>query len=244
MPRRVRTCPQGIPQHIIQRGNNRQACFANERDFATYAEWLLEASLTCEVAVHSWVFMTNHVHLLVTPQSPVGVSRMMQTLGRRYVRYFNKAYGRTGTLWEGRFRSCPVDADHYLLTCQRYIELNPVRAGMVDSPADYHWSGYQANALGVAARLCTPHQAYLQLGNTTQERLAAYRGLFAGHMEPRLLEEIRTAVNKGLTLGDHRFRDRLERLTGRRQEPGRPGPKPRQDAGNQAPHADDKELLL
>jgi len=136
MARLPRICLPGIPQHIIQRGNNRQVCFASEEDFAAYAHWLGEASIKNNVAIHAWVFMTNHVHLLVTPESQDGISRMMQTLGRRYVRYFNYTYKRTGTLWEGRFKSCVVDADNYLLTCQRYIELNPVRANMVEHPAN------------------------------------------------------------------------------------------------------------
>jgi len=155
MARLPRLCLSGIPQHIIQRGSNRQACFASAEDFAAYANWLQECADKYDVAVHAWVFMTNHVHLLVTPSSSDGVSKMMQTLGRYYVRYFNNTYRRTGTLWEGRFKSCVIDAEEYLLTCYRYIELNPVRAGMVESPSDYAWSSYGANGLGIDTKLCT-----------------------------------------------------------------------------------------
>lgn len=116
--------------------NNRQATFASDEDFAAYAHWLEEYSAQYQVAIHAWVFMTNHVHLLMTPSTDEGISRLMQSLGRRYVRYFNYTYQRTGTLWEGRFKSCVVSAEEYLLQCQRYIEMNPVRAGMVNSPGN------------------------------------------------------------------------------------------------------------
>ena len=135
MARRARACPAGVAQHLIQRGNNRQPCFGGREDFAAYAHWLAEAAKRFGVAVHAWVFMTNHVHLLVTPAEDDGISRMMQPLGRRYVRYFNHVHGRTGTLWEGRFRACLVQDAEYLLQFHRYTELNPVRAGMVSDPA-------------------------------------------------------------------------------------------------------------
>lgn len=226
MARLPRICPIGIPQHVIQRGNNRQACFADERDFAAYADWLKEAARKFGVAVHAWVFMTNHVHLLMTPTVAGSVSRMMQTLGRRYVRYFNHTYRRTGTLWEGRFRSCLVEADTYLLTCQRYIELNPVRAGMVARPSDYHWSSFHANALGIASRLWTPHRTYLGLGGDALERAQAYLGLFDTPLGEQSAVEIRAATNMGLALGNDRFKEEIERLTGRRLNTLKPGPKP------------------
>ncbi len=207
MSRLPRICPPGIPQHIIQRGNNRQVCFADSTDFAAYADWLYEASQACDVLVHAWVFMANHVHLLATPHSEEGVSRMMQTLGRRYVRYFNNTYNRTGTLWEGRFKSCLVDTERYFMTCQQYIEMNPVRASMVDEPADYHWSSYGANAYGLATKLCKPHESYLKLAQTAAERQAAYRQLFSVTIENAQLEAIRCAVNRGLAFGSERFKD-------------------------------------
>ncbi|MDE0510291.1 MAG: transposase [Gammaproteobacteria bacterium] len=190
-----------VPQHIIQRGINRQACFISDKDFAAYAYWLDQSARRYQVAVHAWVFMTNHVHLLVTPQSEQGVSRMMQATGRHYVRYFNHIYGRTGTLWEGRFKSCLVDVEDYLLACQRYIELNPVRAGMVAVPEDYTWSSHKANGFGRQMKLWTPHRVYLDLGVTMRERAAVYRGLFAGHIDEGLVRQIRKATNRGMVLG-------------------------------------------
>lgn len=175
MARLTRFCLPGIPQHIIQRGNNRQVCFAADEDFSAYAHWLNEYSKKYRVTVHAWVFMTNHVHSLVTPETKDGISKLMQTLGRYYVRYFNYTYKRTGTV--GRFKSCLIDAENYLLVCQRYIELNPVRAGMVLAPGDYKWSSYQANGLGRNIEMLSPHIIYQKLGNTIEERTSAYRQL-------------------------------------------------------------------
>lgn len=224
MARLPRICPPGIPQHIIQRGNNRQVCFVDKTDFAAYADWLYQASQAYDVTVHAWVFMDNHVHLLATPHAENGVSGMMQTLGRRYVRYFNNTYDRTGTLWEGRFKSCLVDNERYFMTCQQYIEMNPVRAGMVEDPADYHWSSYRANAYGLETKLCTPHESYLQLAQTDVERQAAYRQLFSVRIEYEQREGIRCAVNRGLAFGSERFKDEMEIITGRRMRPSTPGP--------------------
>lgn len=230
MARLPRLCLPGIPQHIVQRGTNRQACFASKEDMATYANRLGEYACKFNIAIHAWVFMTNHVHLLVTPETDTGVSRMMQSIGRRYVRYFNYTYRRSGTLWEGRFKSCAVEAESYLLACQRYIELNPVRAGMVDDPSEYTWSSYRSNALGLVSNLLTPHRVYLELGAATDERCAAYRGLFTGHLDPQIIDRIRSSANKGLALGSEQFLDEIENLSGRRVRPLKKGPKPgRQD---------------
>jgi len=147
----------GIPQHVIQRGNNKQVSFFNDKDYVVYLDKLKLYSTKYSVAVHSYVLMTNHVHLLMTPETEQGVSQVMQALGRYYVRYINQTYERTGTLWEGRYKSTLVDSDNYFLTVSRYIELNPVRAGMVAHPADYLWSSYQCNALGKPIELITPH---------------------------------------------------------------------------------------
>lgn len=227
MARLPRLCLPGIPQHIIQRGNNRQACFATNEDFAAYAHWLEELSSKYHIAVHAWVFMTNHVHLLVTPASTEGVSNMMQSLGRQYVRYFNHTYKRTGTLWEGRFKSCVIDADNYLLLCQRYIELNPVRANMVNHPAEYKWSSYSANGHGRKVKLYTPHQAYLQLGKTVSQRTKAYQELFHSQLNEEQINMIRAASNKGMALGSYRFKHEVEKLTGRRVIELKRGPKPK-----------------
>lgn len=226
MARLPRLCLPGTPLHIIQRGTNRQACFAADEDFAAYAHWLEESARKNKVAIHAWVFMTNHVHLLVTPETRQGVSRMMQTLGRHYVRYFNHTYRRTGTLWQGRFKSCVVDAEDYLLICQRYIELNPVRAGMADHPASYHWSSYHANGLGKPIKLWAPHDVYQRLGSNVSTRTKAYQSLFTAHLDSDMLKEIRTSTNKGMALGNQRFKDEVEALSGRRVTPGKRGPKP------------------
>ncbi|MBD3669276.1 MAG: transposase [Gammaproteobacteria bacterium] len=227
MARLPRICLPGIPLHIIQRGNNRQACFASEEDFAAYVYWLSEYSKKFEVDIHAWVLMTNHVHLLATPWSVNGMSSMMQSLGRSYVRYFNFTYQRTGTLWEGRYKSCVVDADNYLLTCMRYIELNPVRANMVKLPEEYRWSSYHANGLGKRIELCTPHDVYKALGVTKSNRTRAYRELFRYHLDSDDLAQVRKAVNQGMALGNERFKQEVERLSGRRVTPHQRGRKPK-----------------
>ncbi|MGE4369346.1 MAG: transposase [Burkholderiaceae bacterium] len=202
MPRRRRLSWAGVSEHVIQRGNNRQPCFFSHEDYALYSRWLRQATADHGVHVHSWVFMTNHVHLLVTPTKERAVSRMMQALGSRYVRYVNQRYKRTGTLWEGRFRSSPILSEQYFFRCQRYIELNPVRANIVETPGAYRWSSFHANARGIVTSLWTPHPSYLALAETTAGRLLAYRTLFDTPLNPGHLETIRSAVNKGRSLSD------------------------------------------
>lgn len=223
MARLQRISPLGIPQHIIQRGNNRQVCFACEQDMAVYAHLLDEYSSKFSVALHAWVFMINHMHLLATPYETGSISNMMQAVGRRYVRYFNREYQRSGTLWEGRFKSSLVQSETYLLQCQRYIELNPLRAGMVSDPADYVWSSYQCHALGKAINMSTPHEEYLRLGGSDLMRQSVYRSLFDAHVDDVLVNDIRLAVNKGLALGGGRFKDEIESLYGRRVKSARMG---------------------
>jgi len=225
-------CPVGVAQHIVQRGNNRQICFGDEADRAAYAHWLREAAERWNVAVHAWVFMSNHVHLLATPGAPEAISGMMQDLGRRYVRYFNGRWQRSGTLWEGRFKACLVQDRAYLLQCYRYIELNPVRAGLVVDPAQYRWSSYQANGLGVASSLRTPHAEYLALGDS-QTRLANYRALFSTQLEHDLATEIRNVTDRGLVFGDTGFVREMENLTGQELQPGRIGRPPKGDSKGQ-----------
>ncbi len=150
MPRRRRFCPAGFPVHVIQRGINRQICFTCDADIAAYAHWLAEGANKFDVDIHGWVFMTNHVHLLLTPLHDKSVSSLMQFLGRLYVRRFNYRYARSGSLFEDRFKSSLVQDDVCLLTCLRYIELNPVRSGMVTDPGDYRWSSYAAHGFGNA----------------------------------------------------------------------------------------------
>ena len=172
MPRRPRSDLTGFPLHLIQRGNNRLACFFSANDHVAYLHWLDRYARRLGVALHAWVLMSNHVHLLLTPPSPAQASRLMQALGRRYVRYVNHTYRRSGTLWEGRFRACAVHAEDYLLSCMRYIELNPVRAGMVADPGDYRWSSYRQNGLGLADTMLTEHPLYTDLGETSPSRQA------------------------------------------------------------------------
>lgn len=219
MARLPRLYLPGCAQHVIHRGNNREACFYVEADYKAYLSFLKDAAAKYQVAIHAFVLMTKHVHLLVTPQSKQGVSRMMQAQGLKYVRYFNYTYRRTGTLWEGRYKSTVVDADNYLLTVYRYIELNPVRAKMVTHAAEYPWSSYQGNALGKPIQLLTPHALYNQLGKTDSERQIAYRGLFDGLMPEQELTAIRDATNKAWALGDGRFKAQIAANTGRRAEP-------------------------
>lgn len=217
MARLTRFSPVDIPVHIIQRGNNRQVCFVAEEDYESYCEWLWEYSQKYKVDVHAWVLMTNHVHLLCTPRQDNAVSLMMQSLGRRYVRYFNYVYKRSGTLWEGRYKSCLVQEERYLIEVYRYIELNPVRAGMIISPGEYRWSSYASNAEGKSSVLCTPHPVYLALGKNSLERWKSYQSLFNNQVEnPKLLQEIRENTNKGLAIGHNKFKDEIEKLTGRR----------------------------
>jgi len=223
MARLPRITPAGMPVHVIQRGNNRQVCFASDDDHVAYTGWLKEYSKKCEVAIHAWVQMTNHVHLLCTPRRDGAVSKMMQGLGRRYVQYFNYQYRRSGTLWEGRFKSCLVQEIDYLLQLYRYIEFNPVRAGMVSDPGEYRWSSYQVNALGKRSDLCTAHQEYLDLGREVMERQFNYRALFAYQVEGELLEEIRENTNKGMAIGHDRFKEEIEKLIGRRVIPKKRG---------------------
>ena len=194
MPRRLRLCPPGIPVHIVQRGNNRQTIFTADAEFRAYANWLREAGEKYGVDIHAWVFMTNHVHLLVTPRARDSVSLSMQYVGRYYVRYFNARHQRTGTLFEGRFRSGVVRNGCHYLACQRYIELNPVRAGIVIDPADYGWSSYRAHALGRVPKMWTPHAEYLALGATVGARRAAYQRIVADEPSDAAIEEIRAVL--------------------------------------------------
>jgi len=210
MPRMPRPIVPGQPLHLIQRGHNRSASFHDRHDFAFYLRVLTEESRRAGCAIHAYVLMTNHVHLLITPDSKDGPARMMQRLGRRYVRYFNKRRGRTGTLWEGRYRSTLVDSDRYLLACSRYIELNPVRAGIVADPAAYGWSSYRCNATGRPDPLITPHATYRALAPGADERRAAYRALFDAPLERATLDAIRDAAKSGAVLGTARFREQLE----------------------------------
>jgi len=220
MPRKPRFNLVGIPQHVIQRGNNRDPCFYAEEDYRRYLDDLEAAAKKYHCCVHSYVLMTNHVHLLVTPMMDHGISQMMQALGRRYVYYINHTYHRTGTLWEGRYRSSLIDSDQYLLTCMRYIELNPVRATMVAHPGEYKWSSYKTNAQNVVDGLIEYHPVYKGLGTSEHIRQAAYRELFQNHIDNDTLHEIRAALNHELVLGRSYFKDKIEEMTNRQTRSG------------------------
>ena len=212
MPRQARFCPGGYPVHLIQRGNKRQAIFACDADLAAYANWLAVGAERFGISLHGWVFMTNHVHLLATPATNHSLSQLMQFLGRLYVRHFNYTYSRSGTLFEGRFKTCIVQESRYLLTCLRYIELNPIRAGMVKDPSEYRWSSYRAHAFGVDARLWSPHAHFLSLGECAQQRQDAWRQLVGEALDIEVLAKVRHCANTGLVLGTEAFRKQVCRL--------------------------------
>jgi putative transposase len=217
---------EGQALHVIQRGNHRQAIFYAEGDYALYRDWLAELAARLGVRVHAWVLMTNHVHLLLTPGAATGLPQLMQSLGRRYVGAVNRVYRRTGTLWEGRYRAAPVESGAHLMTCYRYIELNPVRARMVASPGDYPWSSHRAHATGAADPLVVPHEVDLSLGRDGDERQAAYRGLFATALAQDAINEQRQATHGGWAIGSERFKAQIAESADRRAGPLPKGRKP------------------
>lgn len=220
MPRKPRFVVPGVPQHVIQRGHNREPCFYATEDYQRYLDELKQAIETNGAKLHAYVLMTNHVHLLVTPLSENSISHFMQDLGRKYVKYINATYRRTGTLWEGRYKASLVDSEAYLLTCMRYIELNPVRANMARHPGDYSWSSYAHNAQGKSNALISAHPQYQELGETSEERQYVYRELFRNHIEPNQLHVIRDALNQELVLGRDDFKDKIEAMTQRQTRRG------------------------
>lgn len=225
MARLPRYFAQGVPQHVILRGNNREPIFANDEDCQFFKEVLLDAAIRYGLAIHAYVLMTNHIHLLALPESAESLPKTLQSVGRRYVQYFNYRYKRTGTLWEGRYRATVVDAEKYLFECMRYIELNPVRAGMVAHPRNFPWSSYLANAEGKEDILVTCHSLYRRLGANAKERQEAYRELVKAPMDAELLTTVRDCTHKGWALGGKHFQDKIERLSQRRAQPlpkGRP----------------------
>lgn len=232
MPRKPRYYLAGIPCHIIQRGNNRQASFYADDDYRFYLQCLSESAIRYQCAIHAYVLMTNHVHLLMTPTTADGISRVMQSVGRRYVQYINATYRRTGTLWEGRHKASLIQHTHYLLTCYRYIELNPVRAGIVDHPEGYPWSSYASNGEGKTNPIIQSHPDYQALGKTETERQVAYRALFKTHIEHQALNDIRRAVNHDVPLGDTRFKEEVEAMLGRRIQDNNRG-RPRKEKFNE-----------
>lgn len=205
MPRLPRLYVPGLPQHVVQRGNDRRATFLDAADRRFYLDTLRFAAHRFRVQIHAYVLMTNHVHLLATPGDAAALPKVMQALGRVYVRHFNRTYARSGTLWEARYRSTVIDTDTYLLACMRYIELNPVRAQLVDAPSDYPWSSHAANALGAADPLITHHALYAALGSSPAGRREAYRALFAPALPLAAAAAIRDATLHGWALGSEAF---------------------------------------
>jgi putative transposase len=215
MARRARFCLPDVPLHIVQRGNNRQPTFFSDDDRVLYLECLRQAAERNNCDVHAYVLMKNHVHLLVTPYTSNGASRLMQALGSRYVWFVNQLHGRTGTLWEGRFRASLIESEAYLLTCYRYIELNPVRAHLVNAPDEYRWSSYRHHVLGVEDGIVRDHPLYLGLGETQQERSRVYHELVQQQLQASTLHEIRKSLNDDTILGSKRFEDLVTRASHR-----------------------------
>jgi len=216
MPRKPRMYLPDIPCHVIQRGNNREACFFSDQDYQFYLECLHNASERYRVKVHAYVLMTNHVHLLLTPKREESISLTMQSLGRRYVQYINKEYRRSGTLWEGRHKASLVDEDHYLLTCMRYIEMNPVRANMVEHPVDYRWSSYHCNGNNQYNKFVTEHEIYKSLGREPEVRSKVYRSLFDREIEEKDISMIRQSALFSVPTGSNRFKKQIEKVVNRK----------------------------
>ena len=211
MPRRARLTAAGIPWHVRQRANNGIPCFVEPEDRELYLGLLGELSPKAGCHVHAYVLMTNHTHLLLTPEEADGPSRLMKQIGERYTRHFNARRRRFGTLWEGRYRSCLVETESYLLTLHRYIELNPVRAGMVGHPREYPWTSYRCNAEGEPSTIVRPHDLYMELGQTDPDRRKVYSDAFAASIPGVELDRIRDAINTGFALGNREFVARLQR---------------------------------
>ena len=223
MPRPPRIEIAGIPLHVVQRGNNRAACFFGDIDRRFYLKCLLESAGRRGCTIHAYVLMSNHVHLLMTPTRAGAASMMFQDLGRRYVRTINEVQGRTGTLREGRFKSNLVDGETYFMICHRYIELNPVRAGIVQQPADFPWSSHAYYATGKPNALITEHEVYLRLGSTPEIRRKAFLSLFENPVGEKDSRKLRTAINRGWALGSERFLDQIEATAGRSVRPAQRG---------------------
>jgi putative transposase len=225
MPRQARLVFPDVALHIVQRGHNRGTCFRQDTDRLVYLTLLHDLSTRNSCALHAYCLMTNHVHLLLTPGNERACATLMRNLGQRYVQYFNHRYERSGTLWEGRFRSCLVDSARYVLACHRYIELNPVRAGLATSAADYRWSSHGANAGYVDDRSLSPHPEYLALSHDRTSRQAVYRQLFEEGEEPAFVSALREATNGGFPMIGERLKSQVTAM-GRQLTPRKPGPAP------------------
>lgn len=230
MPRPPRFILPDVAVHIIQRGNNRADCFRRDTDYLMYLAHLRQLADKYDCLVHAYCLMTNHVHLLLTPSNEDACHFLMRDLGQRYVQYFNRRHGRTGTLWEGRFRSCIAESARYVLACYRYIELNPVRAGMVDHPSGYLWSSYAVNSGMRADPMVVPHPEFTALGLASATRYAAYRALVEQPLGQELLRAIRDATNADYPLASDAFKAALSIEYGRRTDRQKPGRKAKEPA--------------
>jgi putative transposase len=210
MPRKPRFFLAGVANHVIQRGNNKDAVFFEEEDYFKYLTILNEAATKQGVKIHAYVLMTNHIHLLATSETTSGISLAMQQTGRFYVPYINYKYKRTGTLWEGRFKSSLVSDELYVLACMRYIEMNPVRAHMVQAPQDYKWSSYHSNVLGVFDPIISEHVSYKGLARSRKKQQEAYKNLFLEHLDEKILSNIRNCAQTGTPLGNNKFKTQIE----------------------------------
>lgn len=225
MARLPRLFVEGMTQHVIIRSKNHANIFKNDADYQFYLECLEDAAARYRCVIHAYVLMPNHVHLLVTPETKQSLSRTLQSIGRRYAQHFNQTFESSGSIWDSRYKATIIDPKAYLLTCMRYIELNPVRAELVNHPKSYPWSSYKCNALGEKSPLLVAHKFYRKLGRSIEARQTAYRGLFRARLSKIDIEAIREATNKGWALGDEHFKDRLQAQTDRRVRPlpkGRP----------------------
>lgn len=223
MARQPRFSLAGYSQHVVIRGNNKHPIFFEEMDYRYYLKVLKEACVKHECDLHAYVLMTNHVHLLVTPQKDNALSKMMQSVGVRYVAYVNRKYERVGTLWEGRYKSSLIDSDAYALACYRYIELNPVRAKMVENPADYPWSSFAVNAMGQGSDMVLPHEIYLQLSQSVKGCATEYLALFELALGEPVISLIREATNKAWVLGGESFQRGMAEKLGRPVSPSKRG---------------------
>lgn len=223
----------GVAVHVVQRGNNRAACFVSDEDRKFYLFHLARILPRAGCLLHAYCLMTNHVHLLLTTAESTGCGRLIKGVGELYARYFNRSYKKSGHVWEGRFKSCLVESEEYVLACYRYIELNPVRACIASDPARFGWSSYRSNALGESSAMLTAHEQYLNLGRDAAERQAVYRDLFGEMQSAERLEEIRNATNGGYVLGSAAFKRAIEHASGRRVDKGKAGRRPAQSASNE-----------
>jgi putative transposase len=223
MPRQQRYFVPGVAAHIVQRGHNRAACFRRDNDYLLYLLHLRELSERHGCDVHAYCLMTNHVHLFLTPSTTHACVALMRDLGQRYVQHFNRYYGRRGTLWEGRYGSFLAESARYVIACYRYIELNPVEAGMMADPAAYPWSSYGANTGTRVDSLIKPHAEFLALASDAAERHSSYVRLIAEKLDPKLIRQIEDAIDSGYPLASEAFKAHLEARLGRKTEPGRPG---------------------